>query len=636
MSKNATNAQRILIVESSDTFSQILQEYLSAQGYKTHLAPDGLAGIKSVYSFLPHLVITSAQLPLFRGASFARLLKARPSTGKIPLVMFSTINETRDEFWGLQAGVDLYAEKSPENLDGLLPQLQRLLDENAGIDFEQIKREGEKISDNSIVETLDSLLDGKLFAATLSGMLARLSGKPLDDTVQGVFSLLNNVCNCEICSIMIKDGDDGLLVYNANNAGYTGEIAEDFKAIAIADFNTRFSDYKVVGKELKDFYPAGEKNKRIESYIMLSLENGDAAGASGASGESFATVHIGTSVKEYFSPVVLQAINVFLSAASGLVANALRHRLMENRQKKTMTAFARYVPIDVMDEIIKKSSSQATHGETRLVAVLFSDIRSFTTISENTPAQELVEFLNGYFDLMGRQIISEGGNIDKFIGDAIMAIFGAPKTLENASTSAVRAALRMVKTLGTVDTSGIFLPQPGLGTGIGVNYGECVVGNIGFQNKLDYTVIGDTVNLAARLEGVTKYYSAPVIVSEFVYNVSKDDFIFRKADSVRVKGKDRPVGLYTVYEAWQGEAEEGTPQSLVISRETLDQYNKGLKLYYMREWETAKQYFNNALEASRAAGKEDYLCELYLHRIADYQVNPPPADWDTTTTMTEK
>jgi adenylate cyclase len=271
-----------------------------------------------------------------------------------------------------------------------------------------------------------------------------------------------------------------------------------------------------------------------------------------------------------------------------------------------------------------------------VVAVLFSDIRNFTKISEKTPAREMVNFLNTYFSMMGNEILAEGGNIDKFIGDAIMAIFGAPKTLDNAAASGVRAAMRMVKALTHVDCSGIHLPESGFGTGIGVNCGECIVGNIGFQNKVDYTVIGDTVNLASRLEGVTKYYQQPVIVSEYVFEAAKDHFIFRKADSVRVKGKDLPVGLYTVYEAFRDESDSETPESLIIGRESLDNYNKGLKLYAMREWETAKQYFNFALTIEKEAGRQDYLSSLYLGRIEEFQASPPTEDWDATITMTEK
>jgi class 3 adenylate cyclase/CheY-like chemotaxis protein len=604
-------------------------EFLNTEGYVTQRAKNGLEGVKLVYSFLPEIIITGAEMPLFKGYESARLLKSRPATRNIPVIMLANPGETRDKFWGEQAGADIYIEKDPENFEELSKQIRRLLSESLPVDYERIKKEGEKITDNSLIETVNNLLDNQLFRATLTGLLAELSSKvsSLEETVKGVLALLNNACRSEMCSIMIKDADDALVVYNANNAGYAEAIAEDFKAITIADFNTRFSDYKVVSKEVHDFFPAGERNERLESYILIPLVS---------SGEEFATVHIGTSVKEYFSPLVLENVNVFLCAASPIIANALHLKQMETLQKKTRAAFARYVPIDVMDEIIKKSSSPSSQSESRVVTILFSDIRSFTKISENTPARELVDFLNTYFSVMGDEIIAEGGNIDKFIGDAIMAIFGAPKTLENSAASAVRAAIRMVRSLHTVDTTGITLPDFGFDAGVGINCGECVVGNIGFQNKMDYTVIGDTVNLASRLEGITKYYHQSIVVSEYIYNAAKDDFIFRKTDSVRVKGKDQPVGLYTVYACFRGEADEGTPAVLVIDREALDQYNKGLKLYAMREFETAKQYFGNALYKEEKAGKSDYLASMYLSRIDEFLVNPPPPDWDATITMTEK
>jgi len=621
--------KRVLVFEDSDIFADMLLEFLNGEGYETERAENGLEGIKKVYTFLPALIVTDVEMPLFKGYQATRLLKSRSTTRKIPVIMFTSLGESKDRFWGEQAGADFYIQKSPENFDELSKQIQRLLSESPVIDYEPIKREGKRITTDSLVEMVNNLLDNKLFQTTLIGQLAELSSKvtSLEETAKGVFALLSNVCQSEICSIMIKDSDNALVVYNANNAGYIEEIAEDFKAITIADFNTRFSDYKVISKEVSDFFPPGEKSKRVESYILIPLVS---------SGEEFATVHIGTSIKEYFSPLILENLDVFLSAAAPIIANALHLRQMEILQKKTRAAFARYVPIDVMDEIIKKSAAQSSQSETRLVAILFSDIRGFTKISENTPAQELVNFLNEYFARMGNEIIDEGGNIDKFIGDAIMALFGAPKTLENSSASAVRAALRMAKVLASIDTTGIYLPESGFGTGIGVNFGECVVGNIGFQDKLDYTVIGDTVNLAARLEGVTKYYQQTIIVSENIYEAAKDHFIFRKADSVRVKGKDQPVGLYTVYDAWQGEADADIPNYLIIDREALDQYNKGLKLYGMREWETAKGYFAKALSINERLGLADYLSSMYLGRIAEYQVNPPPPDWDATITMTEK
>jgi adenylate cyclase len=272
--------------------------------------------------------------------------------------------------------------------------------------------------------------------------------------------------------------------------------------------------------------------------------------------------------------------------------------------------------------------------------VLFADVRNFTKISENASAQDVVAFLNAFFSLMGNHIIDGGGHVDKFIGDAIMAVFGVPKPLPNAAVSAISAGINMIRALPQVDTRRINVRPGEFFIGIGINYGECVVGNIGFQDKMDYTVIGDTVNLASRLEGTTKQYRHPLIVSEYMYHAAKDFFIFRKVDSVRVIGKNQPVGLYGVYAAFAEETVRESPgdpalplpPSLVIHRELLNQYNKGLKLFYLREWETARRYFLDALVIDPA----DYLSTFYLERTEAYIREPPPADADITTNLTEK
>ncbi|GHU82571.1 hypothetical protein FACS189468_6930 [Spirochaetia bacterium] len=617
--------KRILVFENSDIFANMVLEFLNEQGYETARAVNGLEGIKMVYTFLPHLIITDVEMPLFKGHQATRLLKSKGPTRPIPVIMFTSLSETRDKFWGSQAGADCYIEKSPENFQELPVQIERLLGEAPKADYGLIEKEGKRIDDASLVEMVNNLLDNKLFQATNIALLAELSSQlgSLEDIVKGVFELLTNICEAEICSIMIKDTDNALIVYGANNAGYTAAVADDFTAITIADFNTFFPDYQVLSREVKDFFPPGEKKKRIESYIMLPLKS---------RGEEFATVHIANSIKEYFSPFVLENLNVFLTAAAPIVSNALGLKQMDSLQKKTRAAFARYVPIDVMDEIIKKSAAPTNQSETRVVAILFSDIISFTKISEKTNAQDMVNFLNVYFDVMCNEIVSEGGNIDKFIGDAIMAIFGAPKALENAAVSAIKAAIRMATKIKNVDTSGITLPESGFGAGIGLNFGECIVGNIGFHDKLDYTVIGDTVNLASRLEALTRIYKHPIIVSENMYESAKDEFIFRKLDVVRVKGKDQPVGIYAVYAAFAGEADADIPLSLILNKDALDQYEKGLKLFFMKEFETAKQYFSKVL----LIDENDYLSRMYLGRIDHFLKNPPPADWDGTVTLTEK
>jgi class 3 adenylate cyclase/DNA-binding response OmpR family regulator len=628
------NAKRILVFEDSDIFADMLLEFLRDTGYITGRAVNGFEGIKQVYTFLPHLIITDVEMPLFKGYQAARLLKSRKNTRNIPIIMFTSLSETKDRFWGGQAGADWYIEKSPDNFEELRNRIAQLLMEAPEPDFKAIEQEGKRVDDNTLIETVNNLLDNKLFQTTLIGMLTELSSKlgSLEEVLRGFFDLLAYVCEAEIASAMLKSADNSLFVYTANRAGFIDGIVDDFTAITIADFAAHFPDYTVVSKTAVSFFPSGEKKKPIESYVVVPLSS---------AGKKIATVHIANSVKEYFSPVILDNLNVFLYAAAPVIANALSILEMEKLQKKTRLAFARYVPEDVMDEIIRKSQDSGTQSETRNLAVLFADIRDFTKISENSDAQDVVAFLNAFFSLMGNKVIAGGGHVDKFIGDAIMAVFGVPRPLSNAPASAVSAAIEMISALPEVDTSLITVPEGRFAVGIGINYGECVVGNIGFQDRMDYTVIGDTVNLASRLEGTTKLYRHPIIVSEYMYDAAKELFIFRKADSVRVIGKTKPVGLYAVYAAYAGEdpvfnpdktGGRALPAPLVINRELLDQYNKGLKLFYMREWETARQYFLDALKIDGG----DYLSALYLERAETYIREPPPADLDITTNLMEK
>ncbi|MDR3145071.1 MAG: response regulator [Treponema sp.] len=630
-SENTGAVKRILLLEDSDIFADMVLEFLTGEGYEVQRAENGFEGLKLVYTFLPHLIVTDVEMPVFKGYQVARLLKSRKNTQVIPIIMFSSLGETRDRFWGLKAGADRYVEKSPDNFTGLKEGITALLAQAPTPDFALIEREAKRINDETLIEMVNNLLDNKLFQTTVIGMLTELSGKlsSLDDIVAGIFDLLHNICETGIVSILITGTENTLRVYTANYAGYGTAPAEEFRGLCNADFAGLFPDFRGEDRMVKELGAAGDKNKNIESYVMVPLSG---------SGRRFASVHIANSIKEYFSPAIMENLRVFLAAAAPVVSNALAIREMEELQRKTRTAFARYVPENVMDEIIRKSSAVQLQNETRNVVVLFSDIRQFTGISENSGAQRVVSFLNQYFSVMGNEINAEGGHIDKFIGDAIMAVFGVFKSLANAPVLAIRTGVRMLGALDKVDSSGISLPPEGLRIGVGINYGECVVGNIGFHDKMDYTLIGNTVNLASRLEGTTKLYRHPLIVSEFMYEQARDHFIFRRADIARVKGKEEPVGIYAVYTGFTGEGEtnesSGLPPvpSLQISRELLDDYNKGLRLFHMREWVTAREYFARA----HSLNQDDYLSALYVERCDAYLNSPPQADWDGTVTLTEK
>jgi adenylate cyclase len=223
-----------------------------------------------------------------------------------------------------------------------------------------------------------------------------------------------------------------------------------------------------------------------------------------------------------------------------------------------------------------------------------------------------------------------------------MAVFGAIKTQEYSPLNAIRAAVKMLVALDLLNKNGTNLTSDKIDIGIGINCGQCTLGNIGFKNKMDYTIIGDTVNLASRTESLTKTYHHPLIVTEFVFEETKENFLFRKIDNVRVKGKNKPVGIYAVYSGFNDDdsrklrsgriSDLPSVSSLLINRSALVNYNKGLQVFYLREWKLSAEYFMKALEFDN----KDYLSKLYLDRALFFDKTPPSDDWDSVITLEKK
>jgi len=189
--------KRVLVIENSETFADILLEFLDKEGYETVRTKNGLEGLKKVFEFLPELIITDINMPVLGGYQAVRFLKSRFSTAGIPLIVFSLFEESSFKFRSELAGADIYIGKSQENMEELSSQIKRLLNENRKIDFDLIEQEGKKITDETLTEMVNNLLDNKLFQTTLIGMLAKLSVKQnsLDDTVKEIFGILRSACN---------------------------------------------------------------------------------------------------------------------------------------------------------------------------------------------------------------------------------------------------------------------------------------------------------------------------------------------------------------------------------------------------------------------------------------------------------
>lgn len=294
----------------------------------------------------------------------------------------------------------------------------------------------------------------------------------------------------------------------------------------------------------------------------------------------------------------------------------LRYLLIKEEKRKLKKYFSLYVAREVVDEILAHPEKIKLGGEVKNLTILFSDIRGFTEISETMEARNLVDLLNKYLTSMAKIILENRGVVDKFIGDAIMAFWGAPLPLENHAEAAVRTALLMSRQLKERNKEWKEFNYPEIKIGLGLNTGEAVVGNIGSQDRFDYTVIGDNVNLASRLESLTKFYGVGIIISDSTAEEVKDKFVLRQIDCVAVKGKAKTVKIYEVM---------GFKDEESGFKELQEKYATGFELYLKKEWLAAKKVFEEIL----ARYLEDGPSKVLKERVEKYLATPP-VDFDGT------
>jgi len=287
-------------------------------------------------------------------------------------------------------------------------------------------------------------------------------------------------------------------------------------------------------------------------------------------------------------------------------------------------AFEQYVSAVVVDEMLKHPEKMHLGGERKDLSVLFSDIRGFTTISERMESQELVKFLNEYLTAMTDMVMRYDGTLDKYMGDAIMAIYGAPIEQPDHAFRACSSALDMMAKLHELQPIWQAQGRPLMNIGIGVNSGMMTAGNMGSEKRFDFTVMGDNVNLGSRLEGLNKEYGTNIIISEYTYREVKDQLVVRELDLVRVKGKYEPVRIYELI----GRIGEVPPATLTF----IEHFERGLTLYRQQAWGQAIAQFHDVLNLSA----DDKPSRLYIQRSEAYQLESPADNWDGVYTMKTK
>lgn len=288
----------------------------------------------------------------------------------------------------------------------------------------------------------------------------------------------------------------------------------------------------------------------------------------------------------------------------------------EQRIRSTMS---RYLPSQVAERVLADPDNKLG-GTSQPATVLFADIRSFTSIAEAIGARETVAMLNEYFSAMCDAINGNDGIVDKYIGDAIMAVFGVPFGTERDADNAVRAAMGMMRQLEELNRRRCATGREPIAIGVGLSTGDVVAGNVGSARRMDYTVIGDTVNLAARLESLTTRYGASLLISGQTRDALRDAYPMRELDEIRVKGKGEPVRLYQVL------------VDDAISAASLAMFQEGREHYRRCRWRAAVA----CLEQVLAEVPDDAASRLLMERCDEYQASPPPEDWDGVWTATSK
>ncbi len=606
-------AKKILILETSVTVQKLFTMTLDSDDYSIQFVGDGKAAVYGLFDFQPDLFLINSSIEKPKSFEVVRLVRSIACFRELTIALYSASPSPLDEDFALSCGATTFVRLEPKTLVLNVDELAQL--------------SAPKIDKTELLQVKKNLDDGFLFmqasqlsfeSAYKNALFSRLSVltnqiESIEEMVRTFLLLVAEITEVPIAGLYIVENDGPHGYYVAAEQIGEKEIA-DFLNVCATDFEKILPDYNASKINPKLLESSPEMNRFFNKDVQLSSYGTEPLHTSDES-EYFGSVHIVSggnisgAAQNFFTFCVKNVGDIFAKAL-----------IVERKiyfEKRIRRAFSRFVPAQVIDSLVEQTDENDESvgvGETRTVAILFSDIRSFTNISERNKPDVLVSFLNRYFTVMVDIIRKHGGTIDKFIGDAIMAEFGTPVSYEDNCKRAVAAACEMRDALETLEIGDLVLPDGmKFDTGIGIHYGDVIVGSIGSKDKTDYSVIGDSVNLASRLEGLTKTYGTHILVSDSVFeDAGEDAFPFRHIDDVRVKGKKNAVPIYAVDKS----DDEFTP-------EYKNCYIKGMDLYKKGIWNLARDYFQKAL----AESEHDKAASLLLSRCEEF-IRNPPENWD--------
>ncbi len=614
--KNSAAGSLIYIAESSKILTKIISSELQEKGYEIKAFSDGMSVLKAIIKEEPALLIADKDLPLISGIQLCKILKTGSDNTSLPLVLISTDDSIFD-FWTTAREANRVVLIANDNVESLLSTVNELLSVDY-INKNEFIEEKEVDDEQRLVKWLVNTMDKSEFFFNVSYNIVELYSfvKETDYLIEKIFRMLYTACSYDGIAIVLNT--QPAKVYVSGTEYFDVSVGDEFWNICRSEFEGQIKKTHTITyeeKHIENILLSKPDKIKYESYCTFTIRSGK---------EIVGTLHMASTRKKCFTYKLQSTIDFILPSLANLIQEAILRAELTEQEIKLRKAFSKFVPEEVINDFLVSDGEQElkNNNEKRNVVILMSDIRSFTTISEVNKPEDVVNFLNTYFTRMVDIVKKYGGTVDKFIGDAIMVLFGAPISYNDNAKRAVQAAIEMYSQLPSIPHDQLKFPEGiKFDIGIGIHSGAVIVGQIGSTDKTSYTVIGDTVNLASRLEGLTKLYGAKIIISEAVRNELRnddEDLNLLLLDSVKVKGKKEAVFIYRVDQNAQ-------------SAEFIQAYEKGFKSYNEGAFNLAIPYFEKALELQ----PKDKAAKLMLERCNEFAVNKPEY-WDGAVALTSK
>ncbi len=620
----------IYVAEASKILSKMICVALEKQKYEVRTFDDGFEVLKAFVKEPPKLLITNKVLNSIDGMELCNVLKTGSTKSDVPIIVIST-DEKIFDFWNNAALANKAITVSTDKLDELVSAVKELLDQDyITVDtFSELKEtEASEDSEKQLATWMINSINksDSLFTMTKKVMNLYQDVKDLEYLVGNLFRMLYNACEYDAITLIVDSNN--AKVFKTGIEHFNSTVIEEFWNICKTEFELKAKKKHKINYEEKrfiqianpdgvlsfDFGPNETSTEKFESYYCYEIKCGNTF---------IGTLHLASTRKKLFNYKVQSTLDFIMPFLASILQESAYRNQLEQQESKLRAAFSKFVPEQVIDDFIVSDddSELQRNNEKRNVVVLMCDIRSFTTISEINQPEDVVNFLNTYFTRMVETVKKYGGTVDKFIGDAIMVLFGAPISYNDNAKRAVQAAIEMYSQLGSIPCSQLKFPEGiSLDIGIGIHYGDVIVGQIGSTDKTNYTVIGDTVNLASRLEGLTKLYGAKIVISQAVRDEIEENssMNFLLLDSVKVKGKKEAVFIYRA-------------DAKALPQDFTQAYEKGFKSYNEGAFSLAIPYFEKAVKLM----PEDKAAKLMLERCNEFAVNKPE-NWDGAIALTSK